>query len=114
MGYGIATNLNRKQAENGGKLQKKSIGVFVVYPMSIVERTVDGLAHVMLMDVSSLNTDCFMTLPKTGNQVSTSGREGGPFTGGGREFNKSYYDIELVQIATRGNVFENSSSLGKS
>jgi hypothetical protein len=78
MGYGIATNLNRKQSENGGKLQKKSIDVFVVYPMSIVERTVDGLAHVMLMDVSSLITDCFMTLPKTGNQVSTSGREADP------------------------------------
>jgi hypothetical protein len=69
MGYGIATNLNRKQSANGGKLQKKSICVFVVYPMSIVERTVDGLAHVMLMDVSSLITDYFMTLPKTGNQV---------------------------------------------
>jgi hypothetical protein len=69
MGYGIATNLNRKQSANGGKLQKKSICVFVVYPMSIVERTVDGLAHVMLMDVSSLITDYFTTLPKTGNQV---------------------------------------------
>jgi hypothetical protein len=67
MGYRIATNLNRKQSENGGNLQKKSICVFVVYPMSIVERTVGRLARVMLMDVSSIIADYFMTLHKTGN-----------------------------------------------
>jgi hypothetical protein len=114
MGYGIETNLNRKQSENGGNSQKKSICVFVVYPMSIVERTVDGLARVMLMDVSSLITDYFMTLPKTGNHVLYFRTRGRILHGRGREFDKSYYDIETVQIATRANLFENSSSLGKS